>query len=179
MRSIATLILTFALLCISNTKAHAQDSTREVKVFDRTLLIPEDMQMVLDDKTVCRKGYFTDGIDTLYFDRCMAIAPMNKEMMYYMCPEFDSSECAKENARIRRYNDSLRAEDPRIGTYKNTFFNADGCYFEFYIPNPGIDGTLSLEIMSTVPRHVSFVLTTTVIDAEKQGKWRAILESVR
>jgi hypothetical protein len=173
-------LLVFICACLSlQAKPLSADSTRLITVFDHTLRIPSSFQHVTTDTNWCASGYITDGIDTLYYNKCMAMMPMCIEMMYYTCgPYEDSAECAAINAEVRRYNDSLRKEDPRIGNYNFSCEHGDGCWYEKYSPKPGVTGYFALEISAESRRRQSFLLSTTVIEPDRQNVWREILASI-
>lgn len=172
------LLQTTCTLLVLSLYCNAQDSTRVVRIYDRTLVIPAAFQQVESTTDYCGGGYITDGIDTLYYNRCAAMLLPMSLMIEPLCEENESSRCREERESIRRRNDSIRAQDSRIGKYHWHSERGKGCWYDILYPLPGVDGRIDVEISYYVHGHVSFLLSTTVIDAVKQRQWKNILRSI-
>ena len=99
----------FLLYCLSE----AQESAHREVVYTHTISIPVSWDVHIDADS---SGYITNKTDTLFFRRYMVVMPLMMEMIYYTGVENDL-HADSINAEAKRYNDSIRTIDPRVGTH--------------------------------------------------------------
>lgn len=170
-------VIICGLFCVL-FQLHGQDTARRVQVYDRTIHITSEMRQVKNDSGWCGGGYITDGTDTLFYSRCTVLELMYVEMIYMACDPFDQKRCDSINAEVKQYNDSLRKEDSRLGHYHDTSMTINQCWYYWISPNRGEPGYLGLEIHPQ-DQGISFAISTTILDADKQGKWKSVIESLK
>jgi len=162
----------FLLLLFTSVFCPAQDSTRRVQIYSHTLDIPSSWQYILDTDS---SGYITNSVDTLFFDENCKVRPVMREMIYYT-GEASDPRADSINAVVKLRNDTLRMEDPRVGTYYDLVEHGDHCWYERIYPMKGYAGTISLEV--TPDNGGGFLLWTTHMEWSETGEWKKVLESL-